>query len=309
LTLLVRETSDISPFEDLKNIKYVIGDIRDIVSVRKAADNVDIIYHLVAYVKVWAREPSIFDEININGAENIAKVALEQNKKLIYLSSFMAIGTHPIDNKLPLDETHEHGEDFFNSDYERTKYYGKKKIEEYIQKGLKVVLISPGFVYGPYDFNIYGQMLIDIISKKFMGLPGKGNSLFCMAYIEDVIDGLITVMDREDILGEHFIFGGENIPVGEYLDLVAELADVKKPRRLPMSLGMVYAKFCEIKTKINKKMPEATCEMLRGMKYNWAYSSKKAINKLGYKITPLREGLQETIKWYQDYLENEKIKN
>ena len=309
MTLLVRETSDISPFEDLKNIQYVIGDIRDIVSVRKAADNVDIIYHLVGYVKVWARDPLTFDEVNINGAENIAKVALEQNKKLIYLSSFMSIGTHPIDNKTPLDETHEHGEDFFNSDYERTKYYGKKKIEESIQKGLKAVLISPGFVYGPYDFNIYGQMLIDIISKKFMGLPGKGNALFCMAYIEDVIDGLITVMDKDDILGEHFILGGENIPVGEYLDLVAELADVKKPRRLPMSLGMVYAKFCETKTKITKKMPEATCEMLRGMKYNWAYSSKKAIDKLGYKITPLREGLQETIKWYKDYLENEKIKN
>ena len=76
-----------------------------------------------------------------------------------------------------------------------------------------------------------------------------------------------------------------------------------------MSLGMVYAKFCETKTKINKKMPEATCEMLRGMKYNWAYSSKKAIDKLGYKITPLREGLQETVKWYQVYLEKEKIEN
>ncbi|MFX0140611.1 MAG: NAD-dependent epimerase/dehydratase family protein [Candidatus Hodarchaeota archaeon] len=308
LTLLVRETSDISPFEDLKNINYVTGDIRDIVSLRKAADGVDLIYHLVAYVKIWAKDPLIFDEINVNGAENIAKVAIEQNKKLIYISTFMAIGPNSIDNKVPLEETHEHEEDFFNSDYERTKYYGKKKIEEYIQKGLKTVLISPGFVYGPGDFNIYGQMLIDIISKKFMGLPGKGNALFCMAYIEDVIDGLVTVMERDDILGENFILGGENIPIGDYLDLVAEIADVKKPRHLPMSLGWVYARLCETKTKITKKMPDVVWPMLRGMKYNWAYSSEKAINKLGYKITPLREGLQKTVKWYQNYLEKEKVK-
>ncbi|MFX0072549.1 MAG: NAD-dependent epimerase/dehydratase family protein [Candidatus Hermodarchaeota archaeon] len=308
LKLLVRETSDLSPFEGLSNIEYFYGDVRDSKSLYQAADGVDLIFHLVAYVKIWAKDPSIFDDINIGGAENIAKVALEKDKKLIYISSFMAIGFNPIDNKEPLDETHEHNEDFFNSDYERTKYYGKKKIEEYIQKGLKAILISPGFVYGPGDFNIYGQMLIDICSENFMGLPGKGNALFCMAYINDVIDGLIKVMDRDDIIGEHFILGGENVAVGDYLDLIAEIADVKKPRHVPMALGWAFAKACEAKAKINKKMPEIVWPMLRGMKYNWAYSSQKAINTLDYKITPLKKALKDTIDWYQDYLEKEKNK-
>ena len=33
---------------------------------------------------------------------------------------------------------------------------------------------------------------------------------------------------------------------------------------------------------------------------------KKAIEKLSYKITPLREGLEKTIKWYNDFNEKEK---
>ena len=80
----------------------------------------------------------------------------------------------------------------------------------------------------------------------------------------------------------------------------------------------MYGWLCELKTKITKKAPfvnknpriifgpyinRATVKMID---YNWAYSSKKAIEKLRYKITPLREGLQETIKWYEDYIEKEK---
>lgn len=303
LTLLVRETSDLSPFEGLKNITYKKGDVKDIDTLQAAiGDDIDIIYHLAAFVKIWAEDPSVFDDINVNGTENIAKIALEKNKKLIYMSSFMAIGPSPIDYKEPLKETHEH-DDNFNSDYERTKYLGRKKIEEYIKKGLKCVLISPGFVYGPGDFNIYGQMLCDIVNESFLGLPGKGNALFCMAFVDDVIDALVNIKDRDDVLGENFILGGENIAVGDYCDLVAELAGVKKPRHMPMSLGYLYSKFCELKANIDKKCPEIVWPMLRGMRQNWCYSSKKAVERLGYRITPLHEALEETIKWYKEYLQ------
>ncbi|MFX1494386.1 MAG: NAD-dependent epimerase/dehydratase family protein, partial [Promethearchaeota archaeon] len=75
LKLLVRETSDLSPFQKLKNIEYVIGDVRDTESLYKAVENVDLIYHLAAYTRMWARDKSIFEDININGTSNIAKIA------------------------------------------------------------------------------------------------------------------------------------------------------------------------------------------------------------------------------------------
>ena len=43
LKLLIRETSDISPFENLKDIEYIIGDLRDIDSIREASSNIDYI--------------------------------------------------------------------------------------------------------------------------------------------------------------------------------------------------------------------------------------------------------------------------
>ncbi|MHA1257737.1 MAG: NAD-dependent epimerase/dehydratase family protein [Promethearchaeota archaeon] len=308
LTLLVRETSDISQFEDLKNIKYVIGDIRDILSIRKAADSVDLIYHLAAYVGIWAKKYSTYEEINVNGTENVVKVTLELNKKLIYMSSFTAIGPSPENCEEPVDESYENSDNLC-MDYEKSKFAAKKLVKEYIKKGLKATLIYPGIVFGPGDFNIFGQMLYDIVRGKFLGCPGKGDSVAVFTYIKDLAEVMANIAERDDIYGENYIIGGVSIKFGEYLDTIAEVADVKKPRHLPMSGAMFYGWLCETKAKITNKVPYITRANLNGLKFNREYSSKKAIDKLGYKITPLREALQETVKWYQDYIENEKKKN
>ena len=303
LKLLVRETSDTSPFDNLDNIEYIVGDVRDIDSLYKAAEGVEYIYHLAAYVKIWAEDRAVYDEINVQGSENIAKVALDKNLILVYVSSFAALGPNPEDCKGPADESCVHV-DFFQNDYERTKYYGREKVKEYMDKDLKAIIFYPGFVYGPRDFNLYGQMLSDIVTESFMGCPGDGEAIFCMAYVDDIVDAMVRVIGREDLIGEDFFLGGENIKFGDYIDLVAEIADTKKPRRFPMWMGVLYAKLCKFKAKLTKKDPYITPDMIVGMNYDWAFTSEKAKEKLGYKITPLREALKETVEWYQNYHES-----
>jgi nucleoside-diphosphate-sugar epimerase len=302
LKLLIRENSDITPFKEMKKIGYIIGDVRDISSLHKAVAGVDVIFHLAGLVKVWAKQKGSFYDINVQGAENIAEVALKNNLTLLYMSSFGALGPNPKDSNDPTDESFPHV-DFFINEYERTKYLAREKIKEYIKKGLKTIIFYPGFVYGPGDFNIYGEMLFDIVAGQFLGLPGKGDGVFCMTYLDDVIDGMVSVLDRNDVLGQQFILGGENIKIRDYLNLIATLADVKKPRKLPMWMGILYGRLCKFKANITKKkIPYITPDMINGMKYNWAFSSKNAIEKLGYKITPIREGLSKTVDWYKDFI-------
>ncbi|MCK4383121.1 MAG: NAD-dependent epimerase/dehydratase family protein [Candidatus Lokiarchaeota archaeon] len=302
LKLLIRDTSDITPFQDLKNVEYVNGDVRDIDSLYDAINGVQFIYHLAGQVKVWAKDKKAFYDINVQGTENIAEVALKNNLVLFYMSSFGALGTNPKNSTEPTDESFPHV-DFFINEYERTKFLGREKLNEYIEKGLKTVIFYPGFVYGPGDFNIYGEMVFDIVAGQFLGLPGNGESLFCMSYFDDVINGMISVIDREDLIGQGFVLGGENIKIIEFLNLVAELAEVKKPRKLPMWAGLLYGRFCRFKANISKKrIPYLTPDMIIGMKYNWAFTSKSAIEKLGYQITPIREGLMNTVEWYKDFI-------
>ena len=303
LKLLVRESSDITPFEGLKNIEYIYGDVRDNEIPYKAAENIDLIYHLAAYTKMWAKDKSIIEDTNIKGTENIAQIALAKNMRLIYISSFIALGGTPID---PVDETYESEEGLY-LDYAKTKFQAKKLIKDFIKKDLNATIFYPGIVYGPRDFNIFGQTVLDITARKFLGCPGKGDNIGSFVYVNDVVDTVVSVIDRNDIKGEDFILGGINIEFRDWLDLIAEIAGNRKnPRHFPMSLAKIYASLCELKTKLTNKMPYINRSTVKMINHNWSYSSKKAIEKLGYKITPLREGLEKTIEWYKEYIEKEK---
>ncbi len=300
--LLIRESSDISPFQDLNKIDYIIGDVNNIESLHNAVDSIDLIYHLAAYTRMWAKNKSIFEETNIKGADNIAKVAFEKRIRLIYISSFIALGATSTD---PVDETFE-SEDGLLLDYAKTKFQAKKIIKEYIKKGLNVTVFYPGIIYGPGDFNVFGQTILDITSGSFLGCPGKGDSIGSFVYVNDIIDGLVSVIERNDLKGIEFILGGKNVRMGDWFNLISEIAGSnKKIRHFPMSAAIFYGLLCEIKTKITKKMPYTNRATVKLMNHNWSYSSEKAIREIDYKITPLEEGLKETIGWYKVYLKSQ----
>ncbi len=305
LKLLIRESSNTEPFQNLNNIEYVIGDIRDYESLDKASENLDLIYHLAAYTRMWAKDKNIIEDTNIKGTENIARIALEKNIRLIYISSFIALGATPID---PVNETHDCEEGLY-LDYAKTKYQAKKLIVEYLDKGLNATIFYPGIVYGPGDFNIFGQTVYDITRRKFLGCPGNGEAIGSFVYLNDIIESVVNVIDRNDLKGESFILGGINIEFGDWLDLIAEIVGNRKnPRHFPMSLAKMYARLCEFKTKLTKKMPYINRATVKMINHNWSLSSEKAIDNLGYKITPLREGLEQTISWYKDFIEKSKKK-
>ncbi len=306
LKLLVRESSNTEPFQNLNNIEYIIGDVRDINNLTQAANNVEIIYHLAANTQIWARDSSIYEEINMTGSENIAKVALEKNILLIYISSFFAIGPYNCGEEVPNFETYERSIDYF-IDYEKTKCEATKLIHEYKEKGLETIIFYPGFVYGPGDLNFYGKLTIDTILGKLLGIPNTSISKFSMAYIYDIIEPMANVIGRDDLIGEEYFLGGDAVTTIDYLNLIAEIAGVKKPRQFPLSFAMFYGRLCELRAKLSKnRVPYITRPIMKMATYDWAYSSQKTIDDLGYKITPFREGLEKTVEWYKDYIEKGK---
>jgi farnesol dehydrogenase len=304
LKLLVRESSDISPFEKLINIEYAYGDVQDIESIRSAVQDVSAIFHLAAYTGIAAKDKTIYQNVNVNGTENIAKIAIENDLPMFYISSFTALGPT---TETPVDESYENEQ--FCMEYEKSKCQAKKLVKGLIPKGLKVIIFYPGIVFGPGDFNIFGRMLYDIVRGKMLPLgmcPGKGDSIACFSYVRDLSKAMSNVLGREDLYGEDFILGGENVRFGSYLDLIADIAKGKKAKKVPYWLAYVYAFSLEMIAKISRKIPPLTRSTLKAIKYNRSYSSEKAIKMIDYKITPLREALEKTIEWYKNYNNNKK---
>jgi farnesol dehydrogenase len=307
LRLVIRDNSNTDAFKSLDNIEYVIGDVRDIESLVQAVNDIEFIYHLAANTQIWAKDKTLYEDINIQGTENIAKLALEKKLLLFYISSFFAIGPYNCGENQPNFETYERKKDFF-IEYERSKCEATKIIQQYKDKGLKAIIFYPGFVYGPRDLNFYGKLTIDIILGKLLGIPKTSVSKFSMTYIYDIIEPMANIIGKENLIGEEYFLGGESVSTIDYLNLIAEIADVKKPRKFPLWLAMLYGWACELRAKLSRnRIPYITRALMRMSTYDWAYSSEKSIKDIGYKITPFREGLEETVNWYKDYIEKNNL--
>lgn len=79
---------------DLKNIRFLLGDVREKERVYKAMHNIDIVFDLAALKHVPACEYNPFEAVktNVLGTQNVIECAIENKvKKVIYASSDKAV--------------------------------------------------------------------------------------------------------------------------------------------------------------------------------------------------------------------------
>lgn len=77
-----------------KNLRFIIGDVRDLMSIINATKNVDYIFHAAALKQVPSSEYNVFEVIqtNIIGAKNVIEAAKQNNvEKVIAISTDKAV--------------------------------------------------------------------------------------------------------------------------------------------------------------------------------------------------------------------------
>ena len=92
VNILIRKNSDTSNLENILSRVNVFYDLRENDSLDEAIKSSDIIFHVAADYRLWARKPSELYASNVLGIENVARKVLELNKMLIYTSSVATLG-------------------------------------------------------------------------------------------------------------------------------------------------------------------------------------------------------------------------
>jgi len=163
-------------------------------------------------------------------------------------------------NGEPLSELHSRRSDHFHNDYERTKYLGDQVARKFVQEGYPLYILYPGVIYGP------------------------GN----------LTDGNIIAKNVIPFLNGKMPFG-LGIKTWSY----AFIRDVVM--NIPMSLAAV-AGYCEylLAQLFGREPSLMTHEVVGIYKHSWTYSSSLAIRELGYRITPLKEGLIQMVSWLKN---------
>jgi len=267
----------------------------------KAIKGCDVVYHLAAYANLWSKDKNLAYETNFTGTKNVLEAALKNEvKKVVFTSS--AATLPPSQEKEEVDETAPPPETYLTG-YEATKRQAEELCREYCQKGLDVVIVNPSRLYGPGFLNKSNSVTIMI--KKYLNgtwrfIPGDGSRLGSYVFIDDVVNGHILAM-KKGVPGEKYILGGENISFHGFFKTLSNVSGKKRAMfHIPLSLMSGVAKFEFFMAENFGKPPLITPPWVKRYMQHRPLSSKKAIQDLDYKITPLEDGMIKTIEWIKN---------
>jgi farnesol dehydrogenase len=186
-----------------------------------------------------------------------------------------------------------------HNDYERTKYLGDQAARRLMQEGHPVYILYPGIIYGPgnmTDGNIVAKNLIPFLNGMMpFGLPIKAWSY---VYVRDVVGGFVAVIEN-DPPSRRYILGGDNHDGESFYRVIQEVSGKRPPvANLPMALAKLagYGEYL-LAALFGREPKLLTHEVVDIYKHSWAYDSSLAQKELGYRVTPLIEGMSEMIRW------------
>lgn len=291
---LVRKTSNTSALEAL-GVELIYGDISDAAAVSKAAEGVEIIYHIAAVYRTAGHPDEYYESINVDGVQNIIDAArLHKVSRAVHCST---IGVHGDIEEIPSNE-----ESPFNPGdiYQRTKLAGEELFATAMNDGLEGAIFRPGAIYGPGDLRLL--KMFKQIKRGFFPLFGGGANLYHLSYIDDLCDGIILCGEHPNAVGERFILcSNEYSSMKELGATIAKHLNVKAPTFAPpVGPLMLAAKICETLCKPLGINPPLHTRRVEFFIKSRAFDNTKARKLLGYdpKIST-EEGTKRTIEWYK----------
>jgi dihydroflavonol-4-reductase/farnesol dehydrogenase len=140
--------------------------------------------------------------------------------------------------------------------------------------------------------------VIDRYLKKRIGItPSPGTYRTCFAYIEDIVNGHLLAMENGRA-GEKYILGGINISYLEFFNAIHKVSSIKGHiMQLSKNTIKGWALLQMINYAITGRPPFFTAGAIDHFFGNYCFSSEKAIDQIGYKITPLEVALEKTIHY------------
>ncbi len=277
-------------------VEHRRGDVRDPAAVAAAFEGVDAAIHLVSNFRSAASDGDAH-AINVQGSEHVLRAA--QRARVARLVHCSTIGVHGSVLEVPAHE----GTPFNPGDvYQRTKLAAERRVLQFQRDtGLPISVVRPISMLGPGDRRML--KLFRMIQRGRFVLLGDGRANFQPAYVDDVVQGFLLCLDRDEAIGEAFIVGGEEyLPLRELALRIAEHLAVAPPWiRLPLAPFALAAGFCEWLCAPFGIEPPLHRRRLSFFRNERAFRVDKARRVLGFAPqVSLDQALARTIRWYQE---------
>ncbi len=277
------------------------ADIRSVDQLRKSISQNSVIVHLAAEHRDDVSDPSLYQDVNVGGAQNICTVASEKGVNTIVFTSsvavygFAPIGTNESGNAAPFNE------------YGRTKYDAElifKAWQSELPNRRALIIIRPTVVFGERNRGNVFNLLKQIASGKFI-MVGDGLNRKSMAYVENVAAFLEYSLNfKPGIHVYNYIDKPDftmNALVAHVNKLLGRSAEIKF--RLPFSFGLSIGLAFDLVAKITGKKFPISAIRVKKFCANSVYES--AIDSTGFiPPVPLLEAIEKTVRF--EFIEDHK---
>ncbi len=270
--------ANVAALGERPGLALVEGDIRDteLVEGLFANGGFDAVVHLAARagVRPSLKEPILYEDVNCIGTLRLLEAARRHGPEVFIFGSSSSV--YGINTKVPFSEKDEVNLPI--SPYATTKRAGELLCFNYHHLyGLRTACLRFFTVYGPAQRP---EMAIHKFTRQLANgeritLYGDGSSRRDYTFIDDIVDGLVTVLDLAPGFEIINLGGAETTRLDDLVTwLAAELAVEPRIEYLPDQPGDVPITYADV----------SKAERLLG------YSPK----------VPIREGLRRFVGWYRE---------
>lgn len=269
-------------------VSWRIADINEPEDLADAFEGITKVYHCAATVSFDPKDKAKLLKINIEGTANIVHLCIENNVRLLHVSSIAALG-FPKKDEL-ISEKHFWDYDPKAHNYAISKYQGEMEVWRGIAEGLDAVIVNPAVIIGK-NAGFNGSGAIFKLVKE--GLKFYTDGATGIVDVEDVAKCMILLMES-GITEERYTLSADNLHYRDFFAQIANGFGIKAPskeaKRWMLGIAWRAAKFASLFT----GKPAALTKDAARSSFNLSYyTNQKITETFNFKFKPLNQSIAE----------------
>jgi len=287
---LVRDPGRAGPLLP-QGVTPVPGDITHPDSLGPAFAGVEWLFHSAGIPEQWQRDESVFDLVNRQGTAWVMGAARAAGvRRAIYTSTgdvFVAPRGGTV-TEGPLDPVPK-----FTA-YERSKVAAEREVEAVRSSRFDVVVLNPAATYGPAPVVTgLNAAIVKQVKGKVPLLPPGGTSV---VYIDGLAEAHVLAAEKGRS-GERYVVADGYLPLLELAREVARLVPgVRVPPLAPEWVLRAATGVTAALARVFGFVPPVAPGELEFVLWQARLDASKAVNELGFRQTPIDEGLRRTVE-------------
>lgn len=278
-------------------VEAVRGDVTDAGSVSAAVEGCELVFNAMGLPEQWLADEAAFELVNARGTETVVRAAASAGvRRVVHTSTIDVFHAEP---GARFDESEV-------ADYPKmTAYERSKQLAEQLalasaaEGDVELVIVNPCGVYGPgpsASVSFDRELFEPVVNSRRSALPALPPGGLGVVFAEGAAQGHLLAAER-GAPGERYILCDAHVSLRELASIVVRVAGRGRvPPVLPVPVARAAAALGEPVARISGRPPVLPRGQLAFFLWNAAPDSARAQRELGWRPTPLEDGVRSTLQ-------------